>query len=195
MLQPSNDGFGDTEAECENGCVDPVQPPVLTVIYGTPHLHNGLACKPISNAYIDVFENGIHLWVPCSCEEEYRLAHWCIKHNLSRAAIEELFRKHTMATISNFTSSHTLFKMLNEMCCAMGIDSWKLGKVCYNRLPNPNNLRNDDYTCFLYHNPVECIEFLMQQPAFREHMSYAPAKEFNEAEEHIYSEVKSSNWW
>ena len=77
----------------------------------------------------------------------------------------------------------------------MGIDSWKSGKVCHNRLPNPNNLRDDNYTLFCYRNPVECVEFLMQQPAFREHMSYAPAKEFNDdAEERIYSEVKSSDW-
>jgi len=35
----------------------------------------------------------------------------------------------------------------------------------------------------------------MQQPAIREHVSYAPAKEYNEAEEHIYSEVESSGRW
>jgi hypothetical protein len=35
----------------------------------------------------------------------------------------------------------------------------------------------------------------MQPPAFSEDMSYAPAKEFDDAEERIYSEVKSSNWW
>ena len=75
----------------------------------------------------------------------------------------------------------------------MGIDCWKLGKVCYNHLANPNNLCQHDYTHFFYRNPVECIEFLMQQPAFRKHMSYAPAKEFNDAEERINSEVKSSD--
>jgi hypothetical protein len=42
-------------------------------------------------------------------------------------------------------------------------------------------------THVFYRNPVECIEFLMQQPAFREHMSYAPAKKYNYA-------VKSSDW-
>jgi hypothetical protein len=62
-------------------------------------------------------------------------------------------------------------------------------------LADPNNLRNDYYTRFFYRNPVECIEFLMQQPTFREHMSDAPAKEFNDTEERIYSEVKSSDWW
>jgi hypothetical protein len=35
----------------------------------------------------------------------------------------------------------------------------------------------------------------MEQPAFRIHMLYAPVKEFNDAEECIYSEVKSSDWW
>jgi len=76
----------------------------------------------------------------------------------------------------------------------MGADCWKLGKVCDNELTNPNNLRDDDYTHCFYRNPVECIEFPMQQPAFREHMLYAPAEEFNDAEECIYSVVKSSDW-
>jgi len=54
---------------------------------------------------------------------------------------------------------------------------------------------DDEYTCFLYCNPVDCIEFLMEEHAFREYMSYAPAQEFNDAEELIFSQVKSSDWW
>ena len=100
-----------------------------------------------------------------------------------------------MASVSNFTSSQTLFKTLNETFYLIGIDSWKSGKVFNNRLADPNNLDDNDYTCFFYHNPVECIELLMQQPVFREHMSYAPAKEFNDAENRIYLEVNSSDWW
>jgi hypothetical protein len=100
-----------------------------------------------------------------------------------------------MATVSNFTSSHTLFKWLNEMSYAMGIESWKSSRVCYNCLAYPNNLCDDNYTRFFYRNLVECIEFFMQQPAFREHTSYAPAEEFNDAEKRIHSEVKSSDWW
>jgi len=71
------------------------------------------------------------------------------------------------------------------MSYAMGFNSGKSGKVCYNRLAYPNNIRDVDYTRFSYRNPVECIEFLIQQPAFRKHMSYATAKEFNDAEERI----------
>ena len=76
------------------------------------------------------------------------------------------------------------------MSYAMGIDSCISGKVYYNSLANPNNLHNTDYTNFFYRNPVEFIEFLMHQPVFMEHMSYTPAKVFNDAEEHIHSEVK-----
>jgi len=76
----------------------------------------------------------------------------------------------------------------------MGSDGWKLAKVGCNSVANPNNLRDNDYAYYFYCNPVECIDFFMQQPAFREHMSYAPAMEFNDAEKNIYSEVKSSEW-
>jgi len=98
-----------------------------------------------------------------------------------------------MATVGNFTLSHTLLKSLNEMSYVMGIDSWESGKVYYHHLADPKNLCDDDFACFFYRIPVECIEFLMQQPVFREHMSYAPAKEFNDAQERTYSEVKSSD--
>jgi len=81
------------------------------------------------------------------------------------------------------------------MSYAMGIDCCKSGNVCCNCLAEPNNLRDDDYTHSHYRNPVACLEFFIQQPEFREHMSYAAAKEFNHADECIYSWVKSSDWW
>jgi hypothetical protein len=61
-------------------------------------------------------------------------------------------------------------------------------------LGDPNNICDDDDTHFFYRNPVEMIEFLMHQPVFRKLMSYAAAKEFNDAEVHINSKVKSSDW-
>ena len=141
FLHPSDDDSTDTDADSENACIDPEQPPVRTCICGTPHLDIRRAGKPISNEYFDIFDDEIDLWSPFSCKVEYRLAHWCVKHNLSRAVINKLFRNPTMATVINFTSSHTLFKSLNEMSNAMGIDSWKSGKVSYNCLANPNNFR------------------------------------------------------
>jgi len=192
-LHPSDHNRNETEVDSENVCIDPEQPPVQTHIYGTPHLDNCLAANLLSNEYFDIIDDELDPWSPFSCEEKYWLAPWCIKNNLSRPAFNDLFRNRTMASILNFTSSDTLFKRLNDLPYAKGIDSSKSGTVCYNRMANPDNLRDDDYACFFYCNPVDCIEFLMQQPAFREHTSYAPANEFNDAKEWIYSGVKSSD--
>lgn len=125
----------------------------------------------------------------------YRLAYWCVKHKLCRAAINEHFSNPTMVTISNFTLSQTIFQRLNKMANLMGINSATSGKVCYNYLFHPNNLRDEDYTHFLYRNSGECIELLKQQLVSREYMLYSLAKEFNNAEDYTYLEVKSTNWW
>jgi len=162
FLHPPNDDSSDTEAESENACINPEQPPVRIRIHSTPHLDNRPAGKPISNEYLEILDDGIDPWSLFPCEEEYQLAHWCVKHNFRRAAFNELFRNPTMATLTSFTSSHTVFNRLNEMSYTMRIDSWKSGKVCCNRLAYPNNLRDEDYTRFFYRNPVECIEFFMQ---------------------------------
>jgi hypothetical protein len=123
FFHPSDDDSSVTEADSENACIDPEQPPVRTRTCGTPHLDNCLAGKPISMEYFDIFNDDIDLWSLFSCKEEYRLEHWCVKHNLSRAAINKLSRNPTMATVSNFTSSHTVFKRWNKMSCTMGINS------------------------------------------------------------------------
>jgi len=71
---------------------------------------------------------------------------------------------------------------------------WKSGRQCYKHLGDRNNLHDNGYSRFFYSHSVKCIEFLIEQHAFREDMSYAPAKEFDDAEDHIYAEVKLSDW-
>ena len=175
LLHSENDTWY-TAGESEHRHVDPEQPPVPTHICGTPHLHNCLASEPIIKQYLDIFNEEFDILSPSSCKEENRLAHCCIKRNLSRAPINKLFRNPRRATISNFISSDTLFKRLYKVSYMIGIDSWKSGNMCYNCLANANNLRDHDYTGSFYSDLVECIEVLIQQPAVREHLSYAQAK-------------------
>jgi len=101
LLHPSDDDSSDTEADSENAFMDQEQAPVQTCIYGTPHLANRLAYRLISDEYYDSFIDEIDLWSPCSWEEVYQLAHWCVEHNFSRATINELFRNPTRATVSS----------------------------------------------------------------------------------------------
>jgi len=194
FLNPSNDDSSCTEADSENGCIHPEQPPVLTPIYGTPQLDNRQASKPSSNEDFDILDDGIDLRWSFSCVEEYRFTHWCVKHNLNWASINERFRIPAIATVANFTSSHTVFQRLNEMSYAMSIDSRWSGKGCFNCLADRHNLRDNDYTRFFHRNHLESTEFLIQQPALSKLVSYAPAKEFNDPEECTNSVVKLSDW-
>jgi hypothetical protein len=66
------------------------------------------------------------------------------KHKSNGAAIKDVFRNPTLATISNITSSHTVFKMLNEIAYAMVLDLWESGKVCYNQMVEADTFSNDD---------------------------------------------------
>jgi len=185
FLHPSTNGSSNRQGQMENASFNPERPPVRTRIYGTTHFDHHPAGKPICQKYFDMFHSEIDPRVPCACNEDDRLAHMCIEPTLRRAVINELFRNPTLATVSNFASSHTSFKRLNKTINAMSIDSWKSGEVCHNSVADHKNLCNDNYTHFFYRNPLECIEFLTQQPALREHMSYAPVTEFSDAEEHF----------
>ena len=71
FLHPSHDESCDIEANSHNECIDHEQPPVQTPIYGTLHLCNHLASKPISNEYFNIVNDEIDLWSLMSVEEEY----------------------------------------------------------------------------------------------------------------------------
>jgi hypothetical protein len=71
FLHPSDDDSSYTNADSDNACIHPEQPPVWRSIEDTPHLDNSLAGKPISNEYFDIFDIEMYLWPPFSWEEEY----------------------------------------------------------------------------------------------------------------------------
>jgi len=119
-LHPSNNDFSDPEAESYNWCVDPVQSPVRTGIYGTSHFSNLLAGKHFSKDHFNIFDDDIDPKSSASCMVEYLLAHWCVNHNLRSAAVTELFRNPTMATVRNFSSPHTLLNGLKENVLCFG---------------------------------------------------------------------------
>jgi len=187
---PLNDDSSDTDANSDIDYLYPEQPPVWTRIYGTSQWTSSLAGVTIRNLYFDIIENEIHLWSPFPLEEKYWLVSWCFKHNLSSAAIIEVFGNPMMATVTNIASSHTLSKSLNEMSYTMCIDFWKSDTVCYSDLANSNIILQNDHSCFFNCNLVESVEYFIHQHLFWDHMLHASIKQFNEAEVHIYSVVK-----
>jgi len=59
FLHLADDDSSVAEANTDNACINPEQPPVRTHICGTPHLDNRPADKPISHEYFDIFNDEI----------------------------------------------------------------------------------------------------------------------------------------
>ena len=55
---------------------------------------------------------------------------------------------------------------------------------------------NETQTLF-YRDPIECLQFLAQSPAFDGHQNYSPVKYFSDAEltNRIYGEMNSADAW
>jgi hypothetical protein len=132
---------------------------------------------------------------PFRSKEEYQLARWTVKHRLPKAAINDLTTISGINNVSSATSAYTLFKAIDSIPSDLDVNSWQRKFICFDMERDRKSLPNDQLTPFWYGDPVRCIEFLMQQPSFKEDMVYAPVREYNEAGERMYSEINSSDWW
>jgi hypothetical protein len=134
-------------------------------------------------------------WTPFESEKEYQFAEWVVRHRISKTAVDELLKSPTFNGNHTFTSAYTLFKKLDGLTYELGMHTWKSGKVCFTRPDASNSSTNLRFTRFSYRNPVTCIEFLLRQTAYKEYMTYAPLKIYNEMNERVYSELHTGDWW
>jgi len=61
FYSPSDAHFSYIVAGSKNACINQEQPPVLTRIDCTVHLHRHSASKPIRNKYFNIFDDEIEL--------------------------------------------------------------------------------------------------------------------------------------
>ena len=131
-------------------------------------------------------------WYPFCNEKEYRFAEWVVKHRISKTAVDELLKSPAIQGDHTFRSAYLLFKKIDNMTYDLGMHTWKSGRVSFDR---SNQNAGNQLTQFYYRDPVPCIEFLLRQTAYKEHMTYAPVKEYNEQNERVYLELHTGDWW
>ncbi len=188
-IYPSEDSDEDNDDVIEDSDGRRLQP--KSTQQGTAITLFEHAGRPLDGTF-DLDEDDLDPFRPFSSKQEYQIASWCIKNSISRTAIDELLGIQGFQHLTNTTSAHRLFNKIDDMHYPLDESSWEQGYVCFDRLEDPNI---EQTVPFWYRNPVECIEFLLQQPAYRDHMVYAPVREYNEEGERMYSELHTSNWW
>lgn len=75
---------------------------------------------------------------------------------------------------------------------------WKHEKVTVlgDKVDGEGNMLEEDLDLWM-RDPVECIRDLMQNPAFKDHMVYAPEKVYRDEAGtiRVFDEMCSGDWW
>jgi len=93
---------------------------------------------------------------------------------------------------ASLKSNYCLRKMLDQMEDGLGADSWRrsqLDDIVWNSQHAKEPIK------FWHRNIIECAKWLLRQPAYKEHLSYAPKQYYNDEGGRVYGEMHSGDWW
>lgn len=121
---------------------------------------------------------------------DYKLARFFNGSRIAMTKIDEFFKdglldisRHLRAGTVSFKSAYTLNQKIQQMI----IDPpWMQKTVDYTLQPG---------TVFYYRNVLECIQYLLRQRSFAEHMVWAPNFEYNASGERTYADLYTADWW
>ncbi|KAJ7496317.1 Zn-finger domain-containing protein [Mycena galericulata] len=141
-------------------------------------------------------ESNTEFW-PFQDGEEWDLAKW-LSRNVSQTATDEyLALPITQKSNLSFHNNRAFLKKVDQL--PTGPDwTCKIVTAAGNRVDENDELMSEELELWM-RDPVECIKELMSNPAFREHMAYAPERVYGTKEGHensrILDEMWTADWW
>ncbi|KAJ7587465.1 hypothetical protein C8J56DRAFT_1004549 [Mycena floridula] len=136
-------------------------------------------------------------WAPFDSQDDWQLARFIMKSGLSQAKIDE-FLKLELIKNGAKPSYH------NKRAFLRKIDSLELGpgwecetfEVPGDRCDDQGNILSEEIE-FWRRDPLECVKELIANPAFKDHIKYAPEKQFMDEEctNQAFSESWTGEWW
>ncbi|KAJ7909920.1 hypothetical protein B0H13DRAFT_2233000 [Mycena leptocephala] len=119
--------------------------------------------------------------------DEWELARWLSK-NVNQSATDEYLELPTTKKANlSFHNNRSFLLKVDKL--PTGPDwTCKIVTAAGNRLNENDELMSEELELWM-HNPVECIKELMSNPAFREHMAYAPECVYGTKEGHEDSRI------
>jgi len=129
-------------------------------------------------------------WFPFANAHDFKQARWMIQSNLAKGHIDQYFREGLCTTNEvSFTSGWTLHRSLDRMYPELGEASWKSRDVVTVIGGKERSIP------FYFRNPLACVAYLIKQPCFRDHLFYAPVRQYDGSGERMYSEMHTAEWW
>ncbi|KAJ7769423.1 hypothetical protein B0H16DRAFT_1411344 [Mycena metata] len=142
-------------------------------------------------------KSGDSKFAPFTGNDEWELARWLSK-NVSQTATEEYLQlPSTKKSKLSFHNNRAFLKKVDTL--PTGPDwTCDIVTVVGNRLNDDDVLMTEELELWM-RDPVECIKDLMSNPAFKDHMAYAPERVYTTAdgdeETRIFDEMWTAEWW
>ncbi|KAJ7775451.1 Zn-finger domain-containing protein [Mycena metata] len=142
-------------------------------------------------------ENGWTEFSPFRDSDEWDLARWLSKNVNQTATDEYLQLPITKKTNLSFHNNRSFLLKVDQL--PTGPDwTCEIVTAAGNRLDENDELMSEELELWM-RNPVECIKELMSNPAFRDHMAYAPERVYSSPEgneeSRIFDEMWTAEWW
>ncbi|KAJ7097059.1 hypothetical protein B0H15DRAFT_961174 [Mycena belliarum] len=142
-------------------------------------------------------EQGLAPWAPFESEDDWDLARWLSKCGVSGGNIND-FLKLKKINGGAKPSYHNTRAYYQKMDALPSGPKWRCESFeVVGDEKGPNGVFKREDVEFWRRDPIECIQELMGNAAFREKMRYAPQKVYRDAEGKIqqFDEMWTGDWW
>ena len=119
---------------------------------------------------------------------DFTFARWFIEFQVTDASMGALtsLLYYTQNISTKARSKESMKALAHELEPKLGTRGWKSASVKFED--------DDAPVAYYYRDPIELVEYILSQPAYRDHLIYAPVKEYQDGCR-IYSELHTANWW
>ncbi|KAG8953783.1 hypothetical protein FRC03_011655 [Tulasnella sp. 419] len=172
-------------------------PPVVDVHSTAVRCHSGVYCTEWDKQRRRELEAQQELHHLFDSVEEYELAKWLATSGLSQAAINAFLCLDTIRTRvqPSFASKYEFFKKVNQLPIGPAFTRMTV-LIKGDLLDEEGNVMTEEVEMFV-RDPVECVEFLIGNPMYRDDLTYAPAQVYTSAncKTRVYHKMWSADWW
>ncbi|KAI6127060.1 hypothetical protein F5141DRAFT_1060675 [Pisolithus sp. B1] len=139
--------------------------------------------------------NNESMWAPFHDEEEWELASFLMK-NIGQNKMDEFLKLDMVRNSSiSFNSTWSFLKKVDRLHTGPAWTCKKI-EVVSDVVGGDSALRHEELELW-QHDPVECMEELIGNPALHDVMAYEPKCAYadEKGENHIYDEMWTGDWW
>jgi hypothetical protein len=123
-------------------------------------------------------------------EEIYRWCEYAITHKMTASLIDKMLKTNCGMKAkfkTHLPSRYIFMRKLDEM-----ITNERLGSNVFQK--SELHIGGEDHT-FWHRDVVECAQWLLRQPCYRDHLLYSPVRSYNSSGSRVYGEMNTGDWW